>query len=313
MMILYSLSYQLERSWQLRPWLLLALFIVLLMALAVAWRRLNRDTLWIWAEKRRQEVAGWELLQQLRTRWPRAWAFIGRRLSPAGYLGLHLTIGLVLSLVALSVFGMVANNVVGEAALTRFDQALATTLYGRATPEGIFLFTAITLLGSVVTLTVLGVCVGLMLLLRGQQLRLAGWLIALAGGGLLNWALKAFFQRPRPHFDLPLTVVPGWSFPSGHAMGSLIAYGMLAYLLLSIMQERRIQSVTIVIASLLVLLIGFSRLYLGVHYFSDVIAGYAAGTVWLSVCVSGVEVARRRKVIQQRENRKLVGKAGQLT
>jgi undecaprenyl-diphosphatase len=76
-------------------------------------------------------------------------------------------------------------------------------------------------------------------------------------------------------------------------MGSLIAYGMLAYLLVRDAKGRRPRMAIVVGAVLLVLLIGLSRMVLGVHYFSDVLGGYAAGVVWLAACITGLEVARR--------------------
>ena len=79
-------------------------------------------------------------------------------------------------------------------------------------------------------------------------------------------------------------------------MGSLVVYGMLAYLLVVLWTERRRTQLTIVlVAALLTVAIGVSRLYLGVHYFSDVVAGYAAGLLWLSACITGLEMARRQR------------------
>src|SRR6478672_2858095 len=111
--------------------------------------------------------------------------------------------------------------------------------------------------------------------------------------GLLDLALKRVFHRTRPTWDVPLLTARGWSFPSGHAMGSLIAYGMLAYLLVRDAKGRRARVAIVVGAVLLVLLIGLSRMVLGVHYFSDVLGGYAAGVVWLAACITSLEVARR--------------------
>jgi undecaprenyl-diphosphatase len=77
-------------------------------------------------------------------------------------------------------------------------------------------------------------------------------------------------------------------------MASLIGYGMLAYVLVLLWVHRRgAQIALVLVAALVILAIGVSRLYLGVHYFSDVVGGYAAGVLWLSACISGVEVARR--------------------
>jgi undecaprenyl-diphosphatase len=101
------------------------------------------------------------------------------------------------------------------------------------------------------------------------------------------------FHRTRPTWDVPLLTARGWSFPSGHAMGSLVAYGMLAYLLVRDPKGRPPRMAIVAGAVTLVLLIGLSRMYLGVHYFSDVVGGYAAGMVWLAACITGLEVARR--------------------
>jgi undecaprenyl-diphosphatase len=128
---------------------------------------------------------------------------------------------------------------------------------------------------------------------------LVGWLAAFAGAGLLDSMLKLAIRRPRPagaqaflHISI-LGYSHSYSFPSGHALGSLVGYGMLAYLLVSHYESRRARTAIVVLASVCVLAIGVSRLYLGVHYFSDVVGGYAAGVVWLAVVISGVEIARR--------------------
>ena len=152
---------------------------------------------------------------------------------------------------------------------------------------------AITLLGSPVFIGAWGLLVAIVLLRQRRRTLLLGWVGALVGGALLDQALKLVFRRPRPVWEVPVLLAHGWSFPSGHAMGSLIAYGMLSYLLVLTLHSNRARTAVIAATVILVLLIGFTRLFLGVHYFSDVIAGYAAGTVWLAVCISGLEVLRR--------------------
>jgi membrane-associated phospholipid phosphatase len=115
-----------------------------------------------------------------------------------------------------------------------------------------------------------------------------------AGSAILNKLLKGLFQRPRPHFAHPLVVETSYSLPSGHAMESFVAYGMLTYLAVLLWLRRWETRVAAVCgAALLVVLIGFSRMYLGVHYFSDVVAGYAAGGVWLGALITGAETMRR--------------------
>jgi undecaprenyl-diphosphatase len=136
--------------------------------------------------------------------------------------------------------------------------------------------------------------VGLVLAARREWILLGGWLAAFAGGGLLDGVLKLVIRRPRPPYADAFLQHFSWSFPSGHAMGSLIGYGMLAYVLMLLWIHRRSAQIAVALgAALLIVAIGLSRLYLGVHYFSDVVGGYAAGVLWLSACISGVEVARR--------------------
>ncbi len=96
---------------------------------------------------------------------------------------------------------------------------------------------------------------------------------ALAGCGLLNTALKALFARPRPTFADPLAVAAGWSFPSGHSMGTFVAFGMLSYLGLLLLRTLRARLALVALALGWTVAMGFSRMYLGVHYLSDVLAG----------------------------------------
>ena len=117
----------------------------------------------------------------------------------------------------------------------------------------------------------------------------------MGGSAVLNQLLKGLFARPRPYFEHPLLIETSYSFPSGHAMGSFVLYGMLAYFAVLALKTWRARTAVVFGAALLVLLIGLSRMYLGVHYFSDVVAGFAAGGVWLSACITAMEFVRRGK------------------
>jgi undecaprenyl-diphosphatase len=246
-----------------------ALLVALVVALGLAWR---------WFQSSR----------------PRVWTFVASRLARGQYLGLHLTIGLAISLVGLWVFGAITEDVVHHDPLTQFDMMLLDWLHAHATPTGYAVFRAISLLGDPVTLTILALAVGFLLAARREWILLAGWLAAFAGAGVLDVVLKLVIRRPRPPYAAAFPTHSSWSFPSGHAMGSLIAYGMLAYVLTVLWIHRRSAQIALLLgAALLVVAVGLSRLYLGVHYFSDVVGGYAAGVLWLSACISGTELARR--------------------
>jgi membrane protein DedA with SNARE-associated domain/membrane-associated phospholipid phosphatase len=227
-------------------------------------------------------------------RYPRSWAFLGRRFSAVEYLGLHLTIGLLLSLAALWVFASIAEDVIHHDPITQFDIEVAHALHAYGSTTALTIASTVTFAGSPIVIVPLALVVGAILIQRRQWVFLVGWVTALAGGAALDAALKILFRRPRPIWEDPWAMAHGWSFPSGHAMGSLVTYGMIAYLAVATQRQWSVRVAVIGAVTLLIILIGFTRLYLGVHYFSDVVGGYAAGAVWLASCISACEVARRR-------------------
>jgi undecaprenyl-diphosphatase len=154
------------------------------------------------------------------------------------------------------------------------------------------------LIGSPVTMAAVAAVGALLIGLRRKWLALAAWVAGFAGAGLLSLVLKTIIRRPRPAGAEAFLNGETFSFPSGHALGSLVGYGMLAYVIGSTWVETVAgRSRLAIVTSMLVVAIGISRLYLGVHYFSDVVAGYAVGLVWLSACISGLQVAERRRSI----------------
>jgi undecaprenyl-diphosphatase len=148
------------------------------------------------------------------------------------------------------------------------------------------------------------------LFLTATQHRFSAFLllVASAGGLILNTILKSSFDRPRPRLFEWLTNPGGSSFPSGHAMGSAIVYFTVAYLIARLEKRRWMRALTIITSLLLVLLISVSRLYLGVHYPSDVIAGMIIGLAWAGFCLAGLEAVRvfglrfRPRVLEQEED-----------
>jgi membrane-associated phospholipid phosphatase len=277
----------------------IALLAALILTLAFSWRwfEANRAKLIEGIATAWQHAITAPALQKTQGRYPRAWAFVAARFARGQYLGLHLTMGFLISLVGLLVFASVTEDVIHHDPLTQFDARLFAWTQAHATPTGHLIFSAISFLGSLQVMSTLALGVGLFLIVRRRWLAFAGWGAALAGGGLLDGILKVLIQRPRPPTAAAL-LQHSWSFPSGHAMGSLIGYGMFAYLLVTLwVHARRAQIAIVASAVLLIVAIGVSRLYLGVHYFSDVAGGYAAGLLWLSACASGLEVALQWKEI----------------
>lgn len=283
-------SLGLAQRWMGRATGLLALIIVLalLFYLAYRWVVSHRE----WLVERGRAVTEHPAVSRLRLQYDRQIRWIFRRLSPGQYLGLHLTFGLLVSAGGLWLFGGISEDVLTGDPLVAFDRSLADYLHAAASPPLTAFFLAVTALGSLETIALLTVCVGAVLARQRMWLLLTSWLTVVAGGVALNQVLKQLFARPRPAFEHPLLVETSYSFPSGHAMVSLVVYGMLAYLLILWLKGWRPRSAVVFGATVLVLLIGLSRLYLGVHYFSDVAAGFAAGAVWLSAAISGAETLR---------------------
>ena len=154
--------------------------------------------------------------------------------------------------------------------------------------------------GSLVAFALVGVLVAVALLVRRSWLTLVAWLVAVLGGETLNLLLKDLFARPRPSFEHPLVVETSYSFPSGQAMESLVVYGMLAYFAVLTSRSQRMRVVSVCGAAVVVALIGFSRVYLGAHYVSDVVGGFAAGGAWLSAVITSREAMRQRDIANQR-------------
>ncbi len=246
-----------------------------------------------------RQVAFSVALQHIRARHPRAWGFLARRFEPAEYLGLHLTVGLTISMCALWLFGVLAEDVLHHTSLTRFDVSLLEWFHSNGTETGVRVSEAISFLGSPLVLSILGIALAVYFISRRAWIFLATWIAALVGAGILDRLLKAAIQRPRPPYAVATLHGPSFSFPSGHALSSLVAYGMIAYFVL-VLRVRADSSriIVICVATILIFAIGVSRLYLGVHYFTDVIAGYAVGAVWLSACVTGAGIARRQPAAQ---------------
>jgi undecaprenyl-diphosphatase len=224
-----------------------------------------------------------------------------RQLASGEYLGLHLTIGFLVSLTALWVFGAVTEDVVHHDPLTVVDLQAAAWLRAHASPVGDRIAVVVASLGSPAALAALALVVAAVLAYRRWWIVLMGWIAAFAGGATLDWVLRQLIQRPPPVGATAFISGGSFSFPSGYAMDSLIGYGMLAYLLIAHWPwgRRHRVGVTSFIFTL-VLAIGLSGLYLGAHYPSDVIGGYAAGVVWLAACVTGIEIALRQRGLAPR-------------
>jgi len=229
-------------------------------------------------------MLGWRLLQSSALTRPQAPA-------AAPSYGARLATGCSLAALGAATFAGLVELLRDGPAISALDLTFTDAL-ARAVPAGTVQAAALlTRLGDPVTLGVLGAAVGAALLLRRRVGLMLGWALAMGGNGVLNPALKQQFARMRPLNVADGVSASGFSFPSGHSSGTVVAFGMLAYLGLRLLPKRWHLPVLLV-AVVLAFNVGMSRIILGVHYVSDVVAGFASGTAWLAVCVTCIELGR---------------------
>jgi membrane-associated phospholipid phosphatase len=198
-------------------------------------------------------------------------------------IGLSLLAALLIAVTALFIFGWLAEEVF-EGQTDKFDAFVRNAVHQLATPAVTHWMQAFSVLGSIAVMTTL-VPVAICGLIYFHRPRAATVLaIAMVGAGGLDIGLKYAFHRARPVAFFGTS--PGsYSFPSGHALASLCFYGSLAAILSARLRGRTAKTGIWIVAAFLVAMIGLSRIYLGVHYPSDVIAGYCAASAWVGTVV----------------------------
>ncbi len=205
---------------------------------------------------------------------------------------------LTLAALGAATFGALLAAVIGDTAVVQWDAATLARVHAHMTSSGVRLFEALSLLGSPVP-WVIGVAAVLRLARRGDYALAGSWIAALGGGGLLQEGLKAVVRRARPPYAATFLHDHSSSFPSGHAMESILCYGMLAWTLTVLWEPARRHRRLVWLGAVLVMaLVGVSRVGLGVHFPSDVVGGVLAGGAWLVlwITIAGTLRSRRERI-----------------
>ncbi len=222
---------------------------------------------------------------------------------PLGSLGVAALIGAIFCVLLTLGFAWLAKGVFSDR-FVAIDDGVITWLHGYWGPASNNFMLFFTTIGEVWVLGPLLVVAAYALTRYGRWIDAAGLLTAGVGEGLLNLLLKDIFERTRPSlFDGPLHLTT-YSFPSGHAMGSIAIYGMLAFVGARLTKQPLLRYAIVFVAALIVFFVGLSRVFFGVHYPTDVIGGYLAGAIWLAITILTVLAAedhakRREQGIEQ--------------
>lgn len=211
------------------------------------------------------------------------------------FLSVFMTLGMIAAIGTLLFLGWLTDQVF-EGDMRRFDDVTRAAVHTTANPTLTVLMRFMSFVGSTFFLTAATIAVIVWFALRrwGREAKL--FALTMIGAALLNITLKLAFQRPRPVPFFNLTAPETYSFPSGHSLASCVFFAGLAAILSGRVKRKRVRTIIWSIATIMFVLIGLSRIYLGVHYTTDVIAGFASALIWI-VVVRFVEneLAKRKR------------------
>ncbi len=173
------------------------------------------------------------------------------------------------------------------------DQQVAGWFHAHLTHTLVSVLRAFTDLGAAESIGAVLFCLVLFFVWKRWWPSLVTLIVAVPGGMLLNEWLKIVVHRHRPFVDGPFVDWSGYSFASGHTIGATLLYGQLALFIVPAIKSRRWRRLTVSVATFLVILVGFSRIALGAHYLTDVLAAIVFGLAWLSFCLIVLRPMRR--------------------
>lgn len=205
-----------------------------------------------------------------------------RRLRPPPHL--HGRAGVALLALALLAFGVLSVDLLRAGPITQADIPLSRWSHDLRSAALTQFLLVITHLHSTVGISVMALLLGAALFWRGQSAWLPALILNVPGGVLLNYTVKQAFQRARPSFDAPLETLASFSFPSGHTAGATVWWGFLTVLYFASEPRAWARAMAVALAGTMIGLAALSRVYLGAHYPSDVLAAIAEGLAWLALC-----------------------------
>ncbi|MBF9252239.1 phosphatase PAP2 family protein [Pontibacter sp. 172403-2] len=235
-------------------------------------------------------------IKQLEKSHPKLVGFVRNRLGMQDFLGLPLTLLLIILVINLSMLSEIAENIVNSPGMEHLDSSVSLFLFHLRTDALAKVFYYFTQLGSSISVAVAFIITLLILLFKRKKDYIVALLVSVLGSGISIYFTKLYFHRERP-LDVAYYTATSFSFPSGHTAGAIALFGIICVFLSLERQHIKWARFWIVLDIAYIILMGFSRLYLGVHFVSDVAAGYLLGSLWLilAVCVLEYLMLRKRK------------------
>jgi membrane-associated phospholipid phosphatase len=240
----------------------------------------------------------WPQVLKWKERYPALFRFIAGRFSTRDFSGLPLTLLVVVFLFNFLLLSQLVESVVESAGMVTLDKMVTKTLFEARSEHASSAFYWITHLGTREATFVVGGVLTVLFLFKRDFIPIFTFWLVMAGVGLSVRYGKTFINRDRP-VEVAYYAEHNLSFPSGHATTAMALFGLCAYFALSYPLGRSRRKLILGSTAGLVLCIGFSRIYLGVHFLSDVLAGFLLGALWLLLGISVMELLESRRQKQR--------------
>lgn len=247
-----------------------------------------------WASRRQQDDAP-APGGGTRRRFSRPGAFLRARTHPGRLLGLQLSLSALVLIAAGWVFGRLAEAVSSAGPLVLIDAQVAHWFHHQATPTVTQVMLGLSHLHGPTAISIMTAVLASWLIRQREWHSLARVVLIVPTGLVLNVLVKHVFDRARPQFDEPLLTLSTYSFPSGHVAGTTLFYGVLFVLLWARMEALGWRVAGLAFAMTMTTLVAVSRLYLGVHFLTDVVAGFAGALMWLTLGLFAIDAYWRRR------------------
>ncbi|HOG37601.1 MAG TPA: LssY C-terminal domain-containing protein [Candidatus Woesebacteria bacterium] len=226
-------------------------------------------------------------------RYPKLFRFLKKRLTPTEKYGLHFTIGFLITLFFIYIFFGILQDYIGNENIIQFDLRVLNLFSALRHPKLNQQMLFITYLAKGEIIIIGTIITSLILFLFKKRRFIKTLLISVLGGEVLVWLIKHLISRPRPPLTDSLVIEPSYSFPSGHTFVALAFYGLLAYFVIQSERRKFLKVIIFLISLSLISLVGISRIYLGAHWPSDVLASLAVGSAWLVIMATSLKIKKK--------------------